>query len=45
VNSGLFQKLDMSKIPNVKNLVDEARFRPYHLGSWAYVYVIGYRTI
>lgn len=44
VNSGLFQKLDLAKIPNAKNLVDEARFSPYHLGSWAYVYTIGYRN-
>jgi putative spermidine/putrescine transport system substrate-binding protein len=34
----------MAKIPNAKNLVDEARFSPYHLGSWAYVYTIGYRN-
>ena len=44
ISSGLFEKLEMSKIPNAKNLVDEARFSPYHLGSWAYVYTIGYRT-
>ena len=44
VNSGLFEKLDMGKLPNAKNLVDEARFSPYHLGSWAYVYTIGYRN-
>ena len=44
VDSGLFEKLDFSKIPNAGNLVDEARFSPYHLGSWAYVYTIGYRT-
>jgi putative spermidine/putrescine transport system substrate-binding protein len=44
VDSGLFEKLDLSKIPNAGNLVDEARFSPYHLGSWAYVYTIGYRT-
>ena len=44
VDSGLFEKLDMSKIPNAGNLVDEARFSPYHLGSWAYVYTIGYRS-
>jgi putative spermidine/putrescine transport system substrate-binding protein len=43
-NGGLFEKLDTSKIPNAKNLVDEARFSPYHLGSWAYIYTIGYRT-
>jgi putative spermidine/putrescine transport system substrate-binding protein len=44
IGSGLFDKLEMSKIPNAKNLVDEARFSPYHLGSWAYVYTIGYRN-
>ncbi len=44
IGSGLFDKLEMGKIPNAKNLVDEARFSPYHLGSWAYVYTIGYRT-
>jgi putative spermidine/putrescine transport system substrate-binding protein len=43
-DSGLFEKLDMSKIPNAGNLVDEARFSPYHLGSWAYVYTIAYRN-
>ena len=44
IDSGLFDKLEMSKIPNAKNLVDEARFSPYHLGAWAYIYTIGYRT-
>ena len=33
-----------SKIPNAKNLADEARISPYHLGAWAYVYTIGYRS-
>src|SRR5262245_4549676 len=42
-NDGLFEKLDLSKIPNAKNLAEEARISPYHLGSWAYVYTIGYR--
>jgi putative spermidine/putrescine transport system substrate-binding protein len=42
-NDGLFEKLDLAKIPNAKNLADEARISPYHLGSWAYVYTIGYR--
>ena len=42
--SGLFERLDLSKIPNAKNLVDEARFSPYHLGTWAYIYTIGHRT-
>gem|GEM_PF-188995 len=42
-NDGLFEKLDMSKIPNAKSLVDQAKISPYHIGSWAYVYTIGYR--
>lgn len=43
VNDGLFERLDMSRIPNAKNLAEEARISPYHLGAWAYVYTIGYR--
>ena len=43
-NDGLFEPLDISKITNAKNLADEARISPYHLGAWAYVYTIGYRT-
>lgn len=43
VNDGLFEKLDLAKIPNAKNLVEEAKVSPYHLGTWGYVYTIGYR--
>jgi putative spermidine/putrescine transport system substrate-binding protein len=43
-NDGLFETLDTSKIPNAKNLSEEARISPYHLGAWAYVYTIGYRA-
>jgi putative spermidine/putrescine transport system substrate-binding protein len=43
VNSNLYEKLDTSKIPNYSHLVDRAKISPYHLGSWAYVYTIGYR--
>src|SRR5580700_9801132 len=43
-NDGLFETLDLAKIPNAKNLADEARISPYHLGSWAYIYTIGYRS-
>lgn len=43
-NGNLFEKLDTSKIPNYKHLVDRARISPYHIGSWAYVYTIGYRA-
>ena len=32
-----------SKIPNAKSLVEQAKISPYHIGSWAYVYTIGYR--
>jgi putative spermidine/putrescine transport system substrate-binding protein len=43
-NDGLFEQLDVSKIPNAVNLAEEARISPYHLGAWAYVYTIGYRA-
>jgi putative spermidine/putrescine transport system substrate-binding protein len=42
-NDGLFETLDLSKIPNAANLVAQAKISPYHIGSWAYVYTIGYR--
>jgi putative spermidine/putrescine transport system substrate-binding protein len=42
-NDDLYEKLDLSKIPNAANLVEQARISPYHLGTWAYVYTIGYR--
>lgn len=41
-NDGLFEELDMSKIPNAVNLVDQAIISPSHIGAWAYVYTIGY---
>ncbi|MDP0929986.1 polyamine ABC transporter substrate-binding protein [Paracoccus onubensis] len=41
-NQGLFEELDMSKIPNAENLVEQARISPSHIGAWAYVYTIGY---
>jgi putative spermidine/putrescine transport system substrate-binding protein len=40
---GLYETLDLSKVPNAANLVDAAKVSPYHLGTWAYVYTIGYR--
>lgn len=42
-NDGLFEELDMAKIPNAKNLVEQAKISPSHIGAWAYVYTIGYR--
>lgn len=41
-NDGLFEKLDLSKVPNASHLVEQAKISPYHIGSWAYVYTIGY---
>lgn len=43
-NDGLFETLDTSKIPNAASLADEARISAWHLGAWAYVYTIGYRS-
>jgi putative spermidine/putrescine transport system substrate-binding protein len=42
-NDGLFETLDLAKIPNAANLVSQAKISPYHIGCWAYVYTIGYR--
>jgi putative spermidine/putrescine transport system substrate-binding protein len=39
----LFETLDLSRIPNAANLVDQAKISPGHIGAWAYVYTIGYR--
>jgi putative spermidine/putrescine transport system substrate-binding protein len=41
-NDNLFEKLDLSKIPNAGHLVEQAKISPYHIGVWAYVYTIGY---
>jgi putative spermidine/putrescine transport system substrate-binding protein len=43
ISDGLFEKLDMAKIPNSKDLAKEAVRSDYHLGTWAYVYTIAYR--
>ena len=43
VTDGLYEMLDMSKIPNAATLVNQAKISPYHIGTWAYVYTIGYR--
>ncbi|MFN3275650.1 MAG: PotD/PotF family extracellular solute-binding protein [Paracoccus sp. (in: a-proteobacteria)] len=41
-NQGLFEELDMARIPNAANLVEQAKISPSHIGAWAYVYTIGY---
>ncbi len=42
-NDGLYETLDLKKVPNASNLVEQAKISPYHIGTWAYVYTIGYR--
>ncbi len=42
-NDDLYEQLDLAKIPNAANLVEQAKISPYHIGTWAYVYTIGYR--
>jgi putative spermidine/putrescine transport system substrate-binding protein len=42
-NDGLYEKLDLSKVPNAASLVEQAKISPFHIGTWAYVYTIGYR--
>jgi putative spermidine/putrescine transport system substrate-binding protein len=43
ISDGLYQPLDMAKIPNAKEVAREAIRSPYHIGVWAYVYTIVYR--
>lgn len=42
-NDDLYEQIDLGKIPNAKNLVDQAKISPFHIGTWAYVYTIGFR--
>jgi putative spermidine/putrescine transport system substrate-binding protein len=42
-NDGLYEKLDLSKVPNAANLIEQGKISPYHVATWAYVYTIGYR--
>ena len=43
ISDGLYERPDMTKIPNAKEIAREAIRSPYHLGSWAYVYIVVYR--
>jgi putative spermidine/putrescine transport system substrate-binding protein len=43
ISDGLVQPLDMSKLPNAKELAKEAIRSEYHIGVWAYVYTVVYR--
>jgi putative spermidine/putrescine transport system substrate-binding protein len=42
-NDGLYETLDLGEVPNARNLLPQARISPFHIGTWAYVYTIGYR--
>jgi putative spermidine/putrescine transport system substrate-binding protein len=44
ISDGLFAPLDMTKLPNAKEIAREAIRSEYHVGGWAYVYTIVYRT-
>lgn len=43
VSDDLFEKLDLSKVPNAKNLISLAKISDYHIGTFGYVYTIAYR--
>jgi putative spermidine/putrescine transport system substrate-binding protein len=43
ISDGLYEKLDMAKLPNAKEIAREAIRSDFHVGSWAYVYTIVYR--
>jgi putative spermidine/putrescine transport system substrate-binding protein len=43
LSDGLFQRLDLPKLPNSAELVREAMRSDAHLGAWSYVYTIAYR--
>jgi putative spermidine/putrescine transport system substrate-binding protein len=43
ISDGLYEKLDMAKIPNAREIAKEAIRSDYHLGSWSYVYTVVYR--
>ncbi len=44
ISDGLFEKLDFGRLPSSKALYKEAFRSDYHIGAWAYVFTIAYRT-
>ncbi len=44
LSAGLFERLDMSKLPNAKRLFPVAIRSPYHIGLYSYVYTPAFRT-
>jgi putative spermidine/putrescine transport system substrate-binding protein len=43
ISDGLYEKLDMAKLLNAREIAKEAIRSDYHVGSWAYVYTVVYR--
>ena len=43
ISDGLYEKLDMAKLPNAKEIAREAIRSDFHVGTWAYVYTVVYR--
>jgi putative spermidine/putrescine transport system substrate-binding protein len=43
ISDGLYDKLDMAKLPNAREIAREAFRSDFHVGSWAYVYTVVYR--
>ena len=43
ISDGLYEKLDMAKLPNAREIAKEAIRSDYHVGSWSYVYTVVYR--
>src|SRR5947207_14764580 len=43
ISDGLYEKLDMAKLPNSKELAKEAFRSDFHIGTWAYVSTIATR--
>ncbi|HLI11905.1 MAG TPA: ABC transporter substrate-binding protein [Alphaproteobacteria bacterium] len=43
-SDGLYEKLDMSKLPNAKELYPAADRSPYYIGLYSYVYTPAFRT-
>src|SRR5438094_2757800 len=43
ISDGLYDKLDLAKLPNSKEIAREAFRSDFHIGSWAYVYTVVYR--
>jgi putative spermidine/putrescine transport system substrate-binding protein len=43
ISDGLYEKLDMARLPNAKEIAKEAFRSDFHLGAWAYVYTVVYR--